>query len=454
MTDIFLIGVMCSGIIAGTLLFTKVNAPEKFVMLAPIRWFGLAFVIFHVLVPLDILLTGPQYAEASDLAKMSFVGLFTGVGYLTGWLLSERYGITHSEAIVEKDYSTRKLQTLGAIAFTLGITGIFVTIIKCGGLKSVLYKEVLLLDAMGMSYHNVVNLLVAQFVTVIGIISHLVIRHRRAITLKLAMALCTILFISVSMKIGSRTRILYGVLPALVLLGLFDTKTKVLIWLLTAVLILPTTMIFARVRGGRYSLKDQVIMIVSGQDSDDAAYPSILDAPEFDAFENGAQLVAVVDQTGNFFYGKTFLSALVNPIPRLLWPNKPAIDPASILREAGVGKGAYEAANIAISLAGECYANLWWPGAFVIPLILGYVSSRVWRKLILERNPVFRMIIMSSFAVFSAVVCRGAFTIMFTITLMVIVFPCMCIVLDNYKGLHRDRGQTVSLRRSFTNNFR
>lgn len=86
-----------------------------------------------------------------------------------------------------------------------------------------------------------------------------------------------------------------------------------------------------------------------------------------------AATLTLVDETG-YFYGKTYLAILVNPIPRVLWPGKPGL--ADWLDDISTPGRPLALCGMTTSLLGESYANFGYLGLLLIPLGFAYASGR------------------------------------------------------------------------------
>ena len=97
---------------------------------------------------------------------------------------------------------------------------------------------------------------------------------------------------------------------------------------------------------------------------------------ELQFLDSLASTVTLVDQADRFYYGTTYLTVLTLPVPRPLWPGKPAQnqyqhDISTPLRPM--------AENGMIStFLGEAYANFGLLGIVVVPLVLAYLLARLY----------------------------------------------------------------------------
>lgn len=105
---------------------------------------------------------------------------------------------------------------------------------------------------------------------------------------------------------------------------------------------------------------------------------------DFSFLDMYASTLTLIDQHGEYYYGSTYFTLLVSPIPRQFWENKPSLvqwmtdvsTPSRNLRELGSVPTIY----------GESYANFGIFGIIFIPFLFAKYSSR-WYFKILNSNP-------------------------------------------------------------------
>lgn len=412
------------------LLLVPLHAPEKFKALAPIRWFGLGFVTFNVVAPFYLMMSGKEVVTQIAFTEVLVMSLVAGLAYLAGWCEGNKRPLLVSITSLPCLIPQRRLIVLGFLACLLGLMGTLIMIVASGTLGAFWHTAGSGLDLVGRKYYNVVCLLTAQYVVGLGITAYFLRRSPRKIHLWAVLVLLCLLFVLSSIKLGSRSRMMYGAFSTVFFLGLVETKRSARIWLLMAVLVLPLTIRYGYLRNSGLASREQLaaLFIPGSHDTPELSLSGLPGSAEFDAFENGVYLVDVVIKEGKFLYGASFAASLINPIPRFLWPEKPVVDLVAPMRKMGVGKGSIENANIAVSLVAECYVNLWWLGIFITPFVLGYLASRLWRILLARSGNVSVGLLIVSLCVFSLMICRGSFTIIFTTSLMVAVLPGIMIL--------------------------
>lgn len=101
---------------------------------------------------------------------------------------------------------------------------------------------------------------------------------------------------------------------------------------------------------------------------------------DFSFLDMYASILTLVDQLGGYFYGSTYFTLLLAPIPRQFWTEKPSLmqwmldisTPARNLKELGA----------IATLYGESYANFGYIGIVVIPFLFAKYSARWYFKVI------------------------------------------------------------------------
>lgn len=424
LNDVAMLGSVLVGI---AMLTWPARVPERFFALTPIRWFGFGFLVFSVAAPLYLRLSDHSITGEPAFTGMLLMGLVAGSTYLVGWRSAARRLAFKGFLQVPATYPMHSLVKVALFTAMLGIVATTVLAILAGGGVALLQVRESALGMTGIDWYNTLCFFTAQYVVALGIVSHLVVHTRHKLLLSGILVVLAFLFLLTSLKLGSRTRLFYGVFNCVYLLNFANSRRRTIALMAFCILALPIAVRFGQVRGSRLSVTEQALELSrpSGTTGDAKGLYSILGSAEFDAFENGVHLVDIVGRKGGYLYGASFLAALINPIPRLIWPTKPVVDVVAPMREAGVGKAAYDNANIAVSLVAECYVNLGWWGVLLFPYVLGYLTSRAWSTLIPHADNLIVALSLTSLCVFSLMVCRGSFVIMSTIALMASALPLL-----------------------------
>ena len=82
-------------------------------------------------------------------------------------------------------------------------------------------------------------------------------------------------------------------------------------------------------------------------------------------------------------YGLTYLTQLVNPIPRAVWPSKPVADAGLIVARAygAVDRNGEPTMTTSPGFLGEAYLNFGFLGLLIVPALAG-VIVRAWDRLL------------------------------------------------------------------------
>jgi hypothetical protein len=107
--------------------------------------------------------------------------------------------------------------------------------------------------------------------------------------------------------------------------------------------------------------------------------------------DQAAVTMTLVDVHGELFYGKTFLPLLVSPVPRLWWPDKPHMNEYQhVISTPGRPMSTYGAIT---TLVGEGYANFWYVGGVLFPVLAAYLYGRAYFAAMgRPHNSVFRFL--------------------------------------------------------------
>jgi hypothetical protein len=133
-------------------------------------------------------------------------------------------------------------------------------------------------------------------------------------------------------------------------------------------MIFPLKTIGNMVQGG--ATANDIIAVTADSFTDVAAGQSG-DQMVLDEF---ASTVSLVDDSQRYYYGTLYYPLLTLPIPRQLWPGKPALN--SYQRELSTSSRPMAPAGMVATLHGESYANLGIAGIMVISPLVAYWLGR------------------------------------------------------------------------------
>ena len=74
-----------------------------------------------------------------------------------------------------------------------------------------------------------------------------------------------------------------------------------------------------------------------------------------------------------FAYGKTYFTAIVAPIPRSIWKNKPVVNVDNIVGQKVYGSFYFGAGGTPAGLIAEAYWNFWYFGFVFVPIFFGFL---------------------------------------------------------------------------------
>lgn len=86
--------------------------------------------------------------------------------------------------------------------------------------------------------------------------------------------------------------------------------------------------------------------------------------------------LTLIDASGKFYYGRTYLTLLTLPIPRQVWSDKPGL--GDYIYNFATAKRPMGDAGMTVTYLGESYANFGYVGILIIPYLLAYGLSRVY----------------------------------------------------------------------------
>ncbi|MCX8104705.1 MAG: oligosaccharide repeat unit polymerase [Ignavibacterium album] len=125
-----------------------------------------------------------------------------------------------------------------------------------------------------------------------------------------------------------------------------------------------------------------------------------------DAFQNIFLIKNLFIDNGDYFYGETILAALVNPIPRFIWPDKPK-SLGYLLPERLQGNA--PTLSLSTSFIGEFFVNFSYPGPIIGYFLLALVASYYYKKYKQNSKDEYFIITYSVFLVLMLLETRGDF---------------------------------------------
>ncbi len=160
----------------------------------------------------------------------------------------------------------------------------------------------------------------------------------------------------------------------------------------TLVFFLPILLLWFSVLGDyRYALKNTILGYeMTEKWLEQRTWAEKLDTADFANFDYLAYVVSVVpEETYTFTYGTQYLKLLTEPIPRILWKDKPVGSPIQFfsLNEYG------NFAGRTVSLVGDGWMSGGWFGVFITVAIVGFLLGRFHRWFWQNQDNVFRVLL-------------------------------------------------------------
>ena len=130
-----------------------------------------------------------------------------------------------------------------------------------------------------------------------------------------------------------------------------------------------------------------------------------LQGGDFEAFEKGMLVIEAIPSDESPYWGKTFATLLIMPIPRIFWPGKPE----GSLTDTIIKRYPLIPENFAVTFIGEAYGNFLWPGVILIFLLFGLISAKVYRHNISPQPVVKSYVLIGLYMAYVILVMRGSF---------------------------------------------
>lgn len=91
-----------------------------------------------------------------------------------------------------------------------------------------------------------------------------------------------------------------------------------------------------------------------------------------------AAALTLIDLSGEFWFGTTYLSLLLLPIPRALWPGKPSLGEHVV--NIATWDRPFDTEGRIITYLGEAYINFAEAGFVIVPFLTSYVFTRLYKR--------------------------------------------------------------------------
>lgn len=378
-----------------------------------LRWvnprmaFGFAFLLLHVVRPFYLLLTGDYYGARlglygfwtpEEITPMLLASMIGGVSFSLGWRWGmRRVGLAPTS--LEVELGERKTPSQSAAPFVarafllLPIAGMAFVIGRSGPVST---------EAINIYYLLRSALIPVTYLLVVGGIYS----RNRGLFLLAAIAALSYLWLF-SREIGtSRLFLLMFLMPGLILLAVLLRRKAVG---LVSVLVVLSVFTFMFLSNSRYALREGASVTeqleIQMSEGTETITSYILRGGDFEAFEKGMLIMQLIPSYDPPYLGSSFATLFVMPIPRMLWPDKPAVSPTDTI----VKWYPKTPDNFAITLIGEAYANGLWPGIIVVLFAFGLVSAWVFKRRIAQPSDVEGLVWMGLYMAYAILVTRGSF---------------------------------------------
>jgi len=359
-----------------------------------------------------------------EYVPMALASVLGGLAFWLGWR-SKRHLIKPASMNIQPDLYPQRyiLQVLTLAPVTL--TALMVISRRYGSLLAFARVPQQAYYVIGPEFYNVFSLLLASFVPLIALALNLALHTcglRKAWWGFVGIALFLMFFL-IALKLGARYRLLLAIIPAF---AVYLSTRQRRIGLRSLIIMGSLGVLFYILGRIRYQLiltpRDILQRTIEYfTNLRHGLYFDIFMAGDFDAFENGMHLLYLVPHSRPFMLGSTLISVLYNPIPRAIWPGKPAPSINQYLIEIGMGPASVGHFNFAVSLIAELYVNFWWIGVAVGMFLLGNIAARLWNWFLANRHRPEAWFHIGLFCAYLPMVTRGSFHSMTVYYLMVVV---------------------------------
>jgi hypothetical protein len=386
---------------------------------SPLRWAGLGFLVLFVIQPFNHLHFDEVTMDVLDpqvFDPMAFACILSAGGFICGWILPPhpRIGARDRRDMAGRArFSPYEASTLGLAVLALigGLSACWM-VVSYHGMESFIGSTELPVNVMGV-WFNVFSWLFSALM-VFGLLGLCSVKTWRSWRFLIS-ALSLLLFALLSLKLGARSRILLPLLGGVAILAarIAAERFRVLAAILAAFAII-FVFIFGLVRYEFTYSTDYDTALSRIGDTFDSVYHDFFMRGDFDAFENGMQVLRAVPDQHDFLYGQTLLSVLYNPVPRALWLDKPSFVLQTVLKTSSYGRGGSELENFACSLPAELYANFGWAGVVIVMFMLGNVSAHIYSHF---ANSPYRNVALIHLSLYSSsllLLLRGSFHVVVT----------------------------------------
>lgn len=400
--------------------------------ISPLRWFGIAFFVLHLIMPFNILYfkeTLDLKFDSSDYFLMCVASVIGGISFWFGWRLKRC--IAEGPIIIPEKHTglnnRRFIQVL--LLFPISVMALIALSHAYGSLFAFAVVPFEASDLIGQDFYNIFSFILASFIplTILALVQFHNTRYVQRIWWAIAGTLLFLIYFLISMKLGSRFRLLFIILPVF---AMYCSTRNTRVNFRPMLLLGCCGIIFyvlGRIRHHLVLLPGDFLDKITGyfSESSSSLYFDIFMSGDFDAFQNGMHLLSVVPYSKPLMWGSTFFSVVYNPIPRFIWPGKPSPTINQYLIDQELGPASVGHYNFAVSLIAELYANYWWIGVILGMFLFGIIAAYMWNWFLSNRHRHEAWFHIALFCAYMLVVTRGSFHSMTVYYLMIAITEIM-----------------------------
>jgi oligosaccharide repeat unit polymerase len=382
---------------------------------SPLYMVVLPYTIYFVIFPMDMIFRNKELVPGQEqYMPRTMVYLFLGLtAYLGGFfcvLYRNRKRISHSEVVFSQNsslqnamnFNTKKAALISFLSFVIGVAIWLYLVIKAGGIVYILEN----LNRVYLEFFStnmyLISIINSFYFVNISLHFGIVIKRKKGYSL---LILNCLLVLSLLLVQGSRGSIIAVFFFMLIAIHLYIKRLK----------ILHVAVIFCCI----------VLFMIGWLYQRDVLDPSIVSPSDLvynalisvnDEMTLMLNFVMNMPDMLGYKYGSSFLQLFLMPVPRAIWPEKPAVFQVETTH---IFLPQYSALqfNWPPSIVGELYANFHIIGIVLGMLVFGYLSGRL-QIYALRSNSYYRILLYSImlFVVFREV--RGDFVTVTSLLLM------------------------------------
>jgi len=166
------------------------------------------------------------------------------------------------------------------------------------------------------------------------------------------------------------------IIPALLLIQIYLDRKK-LKWppvYVTALLLGLIVIFFPLKEIGRMTQEGESLNLIVDTSRESVSEAMYAAAPDQMFLDEFACALTLIDEHGEYYYGRTYLNLVTLPIPRQWWPDKPTL--ADYLKDISKPWRPMSEMGMIVTFLGESYANFGLIGTLAVPFLVAYWLGR------------------------------------------------------------------------------